>query len=205
VAGAILDLLPFLALTRYNHVGIGCRTMSDAATILAAVDTPSPLTASLSSAAPARCLRCAADLSRLPEEGRYCPRCGLDTFSSPPAALQARAAEPSSPRASDALEWKHLGELTIFSKAAIPPTIAPSPESSSQIVRGYASALYKLGRRYEVAAGTRNPREAIRCYLKAARLGNMMAFARLATRWIDRCDRAPKEGTATPPEEQQPV
>jgi TPR repeat protein len=130
----------------------------------------------------------------------------LDTFSSPPAALQARLAESSTPLASDPLGWKHLGELAIFSKPAIPPTIAPSPESSSQIVRGYASALYKLGRRYEVVAGTRNPREAIRCYLKAARLGNMMAFARLATRWIDRCDRAGKEGTAdSPVEDQQPV
>jgi TPR repeat protein len=130
----------------------------------------------------------------------------LDTFSSPPAALQARLAESSVPRASDPLGWEHLGELAIVSKPAIPPTIAPTPESSSQIVRGYASALYKLGRRYEVAAGSRNPREAIRCYLKAARLGNMMAFARLATRWIDRCDRAAKEGTGdSPVEDQQPV
>lgn len=180
--------------------------MSDAATIPALVDGAAPLTASPSSAAPARCLRCAADLSRLPEEGRYCPRCGLDTFSSPPAALQARLAESSVPGESDTLGWKHLGELTIYSKSTIPPTIAPSPESSSQIVRGYASALYKLGRRYEVSAGTRNPREAIRCYLKAARLGNMMAFARLATRWIDRCDRAGKEPVVpSPVENQQPA
>jgi TPR repeat protein len=106
---------------------------------------------------------------------------------------------------SDELGWKHLTELTVFSNAPIPPTVAPSPESSSQIVRGYASALYKLGRRYEVAVGRHNPREAIRCYLKAARLGNMMAFARLATRWIDRCDHAgePSPVNASAPDNDQ--
>jgi TPR repeat protein len=77
----------------------------------------------------------------------------------------------------------------------MPPLTLPSPESSSEILRGYANALYNLGRRYEIAAANRNPREAVRCYLKAARLGNLMAFARLATRWIDHWDRT---DTSTP-------
>jgi TPR repeat protein len=100
----------------------------------------------------------------------------------------------------DPLGWAHLAELTIGEPAVAPPTVIPSPASSSEILRGYANALYKLGRRYEVALGYRNPREAIRCYLKAARLGNMMAFARLATRWIERCDRQsePAKASITP-------
>jgi TPR repeat protein len=58
---------------------------------------------------------------------------------------------------------------------------APLPaEKRSDIVRGYARALYLLGRRYETALGARrNPVEAMRCYDKAARLGNVAAIERL--------------------------
>jgi TPR repeat protein len=158
---------------------------------LAIVNHPESDVATVS-APSARCLRCAADLSRMPEEGRYCPRCGLDSYSSPPAAILSRAAESRLAGQSDELGWGHLAELAVSSSTVVPPTVIPSPNTSSQILRGYANALYKLGRRYEVGGWTRNPREAIRCYLKAARLGNMMAFARLATRWIERCDRMAK-------------
>ena len=60
-----------------------------------------------------------------------------------------------------------------------------TPLGPSLILEGYANALYKLGRRYETALGAaHNPREAERCYHKAARLGNFWALARLAARWI---------------------
>jgi len=140
-------------------------------------------------AAPARCLRCSADLSRLQGWARYCPGCGLDSYSSPPAAIYLRAAESNQVPRRDRLGWEHLTELAASSAGPVPPMVAPTPESSSAILRGYANAMYNLGRRYEVAAANRNPREAIRCYLKAARLGNVMAFARLAVRWIDTLDR----------------
>lgn len=46
---------------------------------------------------------------------------------------------------------------------------------------GYATALFRLGRRYERALGAdRNLDEAARCYFKAAKLGNLAGFARLA-------------------------
>lgn len=88
--------------------------------------------------------------------------------------------------------WGHLAELTSDAPTAVPPLVIPSSNATSQILRGYANALYKLGRRYEIVLGHRNPREAVRCYLKAARLGNMMAFARLATRWVERCEQRPE-------------
>lgn len=146
------------------------------------------------SAIPARCLRCAADLSRLAESGRYCPQCGLDTYGSPPAALFARARESTLLTTTPEAEWHHLSDLLLDGDAVPAPpllTAIPSPESSSQILRGYANAMYGLGRRYETGAGpARNRREAFRCYLKSARLGNVLAFARLANRWLQAHDSA---------------
>lgn len=60
------------------------------------------------------------------------------------------------------------------------PTRRTSDPASPTIV-GYANALLRLGRRYERHLGfERNVSEAVRCYLKAARLGNSEALARLA-------------------------
>ena len=58
----------------------------------------------------------------------------------------------------------------------------PSPEDChSLILLGYANAMYRLGWRYEIGNGTaRNAEEAVRCYFKAAKLGNAAALARLA-------------------------
>src|SRR5947209_5043439 len=54
-------------------------------------------------------------------------------------------------------------------------------ESHSLMLMGYANAMYNLGCRYEMGRGTaRNADEAIRCYFKAAKLGNPYALARLA-------------------------
>jgi TPR repeat protein len=53
----------------------------------------------------------------------------------------------------------------------------------SEMLLGYANAMYRLGWRYETGLGTgRNVEEAIRCYFKAAKLGNPAALARLAPR-----------------------
>lgn len=134
----------------------------------------------------ARCFRCGADLSGMPRTGRYCPRCGFDTLASAPAAWR-EADEAASPPLGHGIDWDELfgSPDSVEGAPALPPAI-PSPETRSEILAGYSTALYKLGRRYEMGAGAgKNTREAIRCYLKAARLGNLRAFARLATRWTD--------------------
>ena len=147
--------------------------------------TPSPADAIPPTAAAARCFRCGSDVSRLPEGARYCPRCGLDTHAGPPAAIVARAAEAHSTALRPAGEWQHLFELS--ESADFPPPLPAdvSQEPHSVMLQGYSNAMYKLGRRYEVGAGTaRIPDEAVRCYFKSARLGNLRALARLAARWF---------------------
>lgn len=135
------------------------------------------------SAVPARCLRCSADLTTLPEFARYCPECGLDTHQSPPRALLARASEPME-RVDWTPQWAHLRQL-------VAPCNHPLPEArvihepTSHMLVGYSNAMYNLGRRYETGLGAaRNPGEAARCYFKAARLGNVWALARLAVRYL---------------------
>lgn len=66
-----------------------------------------------------------------------------------------------------------------------PPPLPPRPLFSlndfhSDVLVAYASALFRLGWRYERGHGAhRNPAEAIRCYFKSARLGNVNAADRL--------------------------
>ena len=138
-------------------------------------------------AAPARCLRCGVDLSRLPDAARYCPRCGLDTHASPPAAL-LRDGSADQDRLADLLGgWKHLTEFHRSAEVPEPPInfCRRSEGATSEILEGYANAMYNLGRRYESGRGTgSNPREALRCYCKSARLGNLWALARLAAHWM---------------------
>jgi TPR repeat protein len=110
---------------------------------------------------PRRCVSCVASLSGIPSTARFCPHCGKRIPAAPPPADEPAVLH----------SW-------LFG--------LPVHESSSQIVQGYAKALYKLGRRYEMGRGTAKiPTEALRCYTKSARLGNLMAFARLAARMID--------------------
>jgi TPR repeat protein len=62
-----------------------------------------------------------------------------------------------------------------------PPDYSPGADVYSLIVIGYANAMFRLGWRYETGHGTaRNAEEAVRCYFKAAKLGNPDARARLA-------------------------
>ena len=84
----------------------------------------------------------------------------------------------------------------------------PDGETHSLILIGYGNAMFNLGRRYEAGQGTaRNTDEAIRCYFKAAKLGNHNALARLAPHLSEpaaRPDAAVEEGSGvaqeSPPE-----
>jgi TPR repeat protein len=161
--------------------------MPDSETILAAPLQPQALFSVL----PARCSRCAIDLSRLPGDARYCPRCGLETSGSPPAALPAKVGEGSESFAQVEAELRHLSEVASYAGVSVSFSAIPIPEASSEILRGYGNALCKLGRRYEIGSGTpKNQAEAERCYRKAARLGNLVAFARLAANWVKQHDHS---------------
>jgi TPR repeat protein len=73
--------------------------------------------------------------------------------------------------------------LADFSEFYCPPP-PPAPEHfHSIVIVGYARAMTQLGTRYESGHGVaRNSDEALRCYCKAARLGNSEARSRLITR-----------------------
>ena len=106
------------------------------------------------------CVRCGHDLTRLPASPRFCPRCGLNLSVRPVPVVDCR--EPV-------------------------PVLTQTPEpGTSTIVVGYGIAMKKLGGRYEVGQGVhRNVDEAVRCYGKAARLGNEDAKIRLEQRGGD--------------------
>ena len=129
----------------------------------------------------ARCLRCDHDLTRLPEAARFCPRCGLDMLGSPPATFLPYQPNQN-PRLAGLLGgWEHLFHI-FHASGQSGVTQSPSPQATSVVVKGYGNALYRLGRRYELGPGAiSNPREALRCYSKSARLGNFWAMARLAS------------------------
>jgi TPR repeat protein len=110
-------------------------------------------------------------------------------LASPPAALLAKAEAADDTLADGQVEWQHLFEIANAPELDLSLSGLPAPEASTEILRGYGNALYKLGRRYEMGGGIpKNLGEAARCYRKAARLGNIMAFARLASKWLDARD-----------------
>lgn len=137
----------------------------------------------LPSEAQPACPRCQTDLSRLTASARFCPRCGLNLC--PPSGVPPVPVVPLLPSEEVALmarsrveNWVRLRERLDEAPAVITPI---SAESRSLIVLGYSNAMYRLGWRYETGNGTgRNPDEAVRCYFKAAKLGNPAALARLA-------------------------
>ena len=97
-----------------------------------------------------------------------CPRCHHDLSRLPPTAKFC-------PRCG-----QNQGEIPL-AEFVMPP-VAPAPEHfHSVVIVGYARAMTQLGTRYELA---RNTDEALRCYCKAARLGNSEARSRLITRGI---------------------
>ena len=147
------------------------------------------------------CPRCETDLARLPS-ARFCPRCGvalvpppvpvsplaenLPAVTSPdgePAVVPPPAPTPQEAAAVELVlaEWQRLQQSGALQD---PIDLDPGPPAlegpRSAIIAGYANALYRLGWRYERHLGfERNVSEAVRCYLKAARLGNEEALARL--------------------------
>ena len=158
----------------------------------------------------ARCSRCEADLARIAGSARFCPRCGMTLSAAPVLSPEASspATSPPSPRpvlplpeqpVTSAAKWMRLRDAHA---APVPPptggqhsALGNPNDVHSTILLGYAKAMYRLGRRYETALGTgRNVAEAIRCYFKAAKLGNSAALARLAPQ----CAGTPKP---TPPTE----
>jgi TPR repeat protein len=74
----------------------------------------------------------------------------------------------------------------------LPPLPLDGAEATHSLIRfGYAAAMGSLGLRYEAGLGAqKNEDEAIRCYIKAARMGNDAARERLATRGIQVSDPA---------------
>jgi hypothetical protein len=116
------------------------------------------------------CGRCGLDVRALPQSRRFCPRCGFK--------LAGEAAEPA------VVTYRH--------PLPVMPLERQQEPSHSLMVSGYATAMNKLGVRYEVGHGVaRNEDEAIRCFGKAARLGNEDARTRLA-HWDD-ADVSPAE------------
>ena len=104
------------------------------------------------------CSRCHHDLSRLPRTAHFCPHCGQNQVEIPLASV---------------------------SESIFPPP-PPAPEYfHSLVIVGYGRAMNSLGNRYETGRGVaRNADEALRCFCKAARLGNSEARSRLLTRGV---------------------
>ena len=100
----------------------------------------------------------------------------------PPNLLtDARIAVATSEEPARAAAWLKLREKEPPHVST--PGVMRAADSHSLMLLGYANAMYRLGSRYERALGSeRNVDEAIRCYFKAAKLGNADAVARLAPR-----------------------
>ena len=124
-----------------------------------AIDPP-PIPADLAASPPepARpCPRCEFITAALPSAARFCPRCGMNLAESAP--------EPPTVNWS---EWDRL--LANFWTRPDRPVI----------LKGYARALSRLGWQYEIGHRVqRNYDEALRCYTKAAQLGDDYAQERL--------------------------
>src|SRR6266446_1672472 len=101
------------------------------------------------------CIRCFHDLAALPPRAHFSPRCGQNQIEIPLATIDSSFF--AAPR--------------------------PAPEYfHSLVIVGYACAMSHLAQRYETGRGVaRNSDEALRCYCKAARLGNSEARLRLIT------------------------
>jgi TPR repeat protein len=92
-------------------------------------------------------------------DGDRCSRCSSDLSGVPPAA---RFCPNCGVRLSDA-----RAQLVITQIDPLPTTA---------VVRGYASAMFRLGFHYEIR---HNDDEAVRCYGKASRLGHSAAKTRM--------------------------
>jgi predicted RNA-binding Zn-ribbon protein involved in translation (DUF1610 family) len=109
--------------------------------------------------------------------------------AAPPAVMPP----PPIPVMPQAIAWAQVNwvQQAVASAAAPAKPQAPTPPQSSNgdihslMLLGYANAMYRLGWRYETGLGNgRNPQEALRCYFKAAKLGNTAALSRLAPQCV---------------------
>ena len=126
-----------------------------------------PASGFLSLTAPGDCALCRPDCGAIPAEARFCPRCGRSL---------AHRRDP------DDLWLTVRGLLGTFfgnRPVAMPGFNLPAPTTAS--LAAYANALVALGTLYEQRPGwRRNREEAVRCYLKAAKVGHRSALSRLA-------------------------
>jgi len=90
------------------------------------------------------------------------------------------------PAAAQAAAWLQLSmNQGARAGAAFGPHRPNDDDVHSLMLLGYANAMYRLGWRYETGLGSgRNPQEALRCYFKAAKLGNIAALSRLAPQCV---------------------
>jgi TPR repeat protein len=134
------------------------------------------------------------DIVDLPLKARFCPRCGVNLLDGagrvlpiPRAAAAAAMAPPDAPISAYTEEgcqriaaWLALRAVLANAFASHPPTPTCVAGQRTQIVTGYANAMYHLGARYESGLPARRmPGEAVRCFIKSARLGNADARERL--------------------------
>lgn len=158
-----------------------------------ALSPPLPFDESQANVCPPCCWCCMRDVSWLPVTARFCPRCGSAFNGIPrrlpiPAAAVGAVLTPGVQIEAYTEEGRRriaawLGLRNALSQTAAPVQGAlPSRTGArTQIVIGYANAMYHLGTRYEDGlAIKRMPGEAARCFLKSARLGNADAKMRLS-------------------------
>src|ERR1700742_3335770 len=118
-----------------------------------------------------QCPRCRRDCTDCPPQAKYCVNCGKRLPG--PFTILAR-------RALLALYSLRQPPLLQFGPPIGKFYVYRGPADRSLILTGYGNALFHLGRTYEHRPPpTRNLPEALRCYLKSARLGNEQATQRL--------------------------
>ena len=93
------------------------------------------------------------------------------------------------PTASQAAAWLQLRTTQPGGGTPADGSFGPAPSRDDDVhslmLLGYANAMYRLGWRYETGMGSgHNPQEALRCYFKAAKLGNIAALTRLAPQCV---------------------
>ena len=132
---------------------------------------PTPVSSATFSSA--NCPRCGTNLAALAAAARFCPRCGRERSRPCHVQTDVEPAVPASAIPSNPDEF--------FSYE--PPD--DGRPFHSVMLLGYGNAMTRLGQRYAAGFGVyRNDREALRCFFKAAQLGNEEAQQRLARRGL---------------------
>jgi hypothetical protein len=115
------------------------------------------------------CVGCGRDLTSLYAGAGYCPDCG--------SPLRDESKPPTKPKP---IGWVRSLARHFYRSESRFANLIPLADRTPVVV-GYSNALFSLGWRYErPGSPSRNLPEAIRCYRKSARLGNLDAAVRLA-------------------------